>query len=563
MRAEHRAAWIALALLALVLAGAATAHAQDLYGSVQVQFQRVQEHLPVLGPGGLALVPFTREQWLQTYNVNHQAHPRDNMLLQSSLRLSRVSTLGRPDALQAPLGSVRFIHPLVNLSISHQPTRSVVSTGTPGVDTVATRALVSRAFETLAVGHVEAPRGPQLDLTWVRRRREIEDGSPSEHADQRQARVGMTRDAWSAYASIGDQRQVSGLAGRFRNTQRLVNAGGTLRPVARRTGSVSMVYDFGGIHTDARSLVTRSSAHSASLSGEWRPTARLSGSLLGTWRRNTSTPFVAGPQDQVESGVLLACQASRALRVSGGGGLRTVLIGTRRSLLRYVTAVTSMDGHMRPGWTATASASHTTNWDPVLGPFSVETAGGSTRMRLGRRADFDGTLTLAANGDTAHNAQRLTSSWSMRLGLTPLRTLLLAGILRSYRVGRGLLQPTGIARGRELQITWRPLPALDLMGDISSSGLLPDDSPRQGTRSLTLRFTPSPAWQATGAWTRSTDSRPLLPGRTFSGREFATGRLQWTPVRRLSTSVAMDVADPGQATQSRQYDALVTWSFGR
>ncbi len=335
-----------------------------------------------------------------------------------------------------------------------------------------------------------------------------------------------------------------------------------MRPVATRTAGVSLQYDLTDVRTVRSAGVrttTRTSA--ATLSGEWRPTRRWNANLSGLWRR-TQAPFL-GAQNDGESAVLVGWRPLPNARLTSGGGVRTVTFSGRRALERYVTAIASQDGQPRPGWRTGMTLSHTLTWDPERGRFGVNTAATNSRMNLGRRAVLDGNWQLTNNGDTAVRAQRVAITWVLHTSLQPLRTLQLGAGINSQRIGEGILKPTGVVRGRQIDVTWRPTPGVDVTGNAASSGLLPDDAPRIGTRSLLVRVTPSARWQVTGTWTRSTTARVLGTTSAFAGREFASGRLQVAPTRRLAASVSLEVANPGRADVSRQFDTVVTWSFGR
>jgi hypothetical protein len=217
----------------------------------------------------------------------------------------------------------------------------------------------------------------------------------------------------------------------------------------------------------------------------------------------------------------------------------------------------------RRDWQLTGSLTTTTNWDPERGHYSVQTLGFTSRMEARRRAQLDIAWQLTANGDTALTSQAATINWGARLDLTPLRSLTVTGALRAARTGPGLVVVSSVTRTRSLSFSWHPTPAATLVGSYSSTGLLPDDSPRNSTRSLTAQYAPSPRLQFTGVWSKSTQVSAIPVAGGLAGSEIVSGRLQSALTNRLTAAAGASVSDRGQPQSSKQYDATMTWSFGR
>ena len=137
------------------------------------------------------------------------------------------------------------------------------------------------------------------------------------------------------------------------------------------------------------------------------------------------------------------------------------------------------------------------------------------------------------------------------------------GSLRSYRVGSALFTATGVTRTRGADVVWRPFPGMDLTGSWVSTGLLPNDDPRVETRSLTGRWTPWAPLQLTGTWSKSDQVRTSTAITPFRARELASGRANVTLTRRMSAAGGFTVANPGTENSSKEFDAILTWSFGR
>src|ERR1043165_8358901 len=80
---------VAAALVAMGISKAA--RSEELFGNAQIQFQRVETTTAFLdASGALGSRRVARELWMQSYDVNHRAYPRENVLLQSTLRLSQI-----------------------------------------------------------------------------------------------------------------------------------------------------------------------------------------------------------------------------------------------------------------------------------------------------------------------------------------------------------------------------------------------------------------------------------------------------------------------------------------
>ena len=555
-------------LLLLGVVAAPPVEAEGLFGSVQIQTQRVDDVVLVPTSGG-ALVPrrFSRDMLLQTYDLNHRAYPRANVLVHTSLRFTGVSYGNSPNALRAPEGSIRLLHPWLNLFASHEQATATVGVAEPGsvaADSATTLSVTTRQTQDQFVARIAPPRWPELDTSWRFRNRAATDLVPGEDSRQRIARLSYSNDRGSVYAGVSDQHVARKVPSATPLDQTVAGAGGSLRLTPLRHLGLTLRYDL----TDTRSgfqgqRTTKTRTDVGEASGDWRPAPKWSGNLNWLWRRTQSTQLLAGVRNDHEGVALMSWQPSPLGRLSAGGGVRTTADLDRNALLSYLTAIASGDGAVRHGWRANAILTLTRNFDPIRGVYSVATAGGSTHMAFGPHTGFDGNLQVTANGDTASAAQRATNAWSLRLYVVPLRTLTAAVNLRSFRVGPGLFRPTGISSTRGLDLTWRPVPVMDLTGTFASTGLLPDNTQRLSTQTVTGHLLPRPAISITGSWSKSSQRVTSTGGARLTGREIATGRAQITLSRKLAASAGVTVADPGRAGESKQYDAVFTWSFGR
>src|SRR5262252_9034435 len=139
MRPAHAAG-----LLVLALALAPSARAEGLFGSFQVQAQRVEDVVYVTQPDG-SLVPrrVAHNQYLQVYDVNHRDYPREDLLIHSALRFTGISFSNSSNTLRTPEGSIRVVHPWANLFVSRLATTSKLAIGASGAVTPDTGAALT------------------------------------------------------------------------------------------------------------------------------------------------------------------------------------------------------------------------------------------------------------------------------------------------------------------------------------------------------------------------------------------------------------------------------------
>ena len=155
-------------LLVLLLALAPPARAEGLFGSFQVQAQRVEDLVYVTQADG-SLVPrrVARNQYLQVYDVNHRDHPRDDLLIHTALRFTGISFSNTSNTLRTPEGSIRVVHPWANLFASRIATTSKLAIGSSGAvtpDTGAVLSVTTKQIEDQIVAHVAPPRWPANPL---------------------------------------------------------------------------------------------------------------------------------------------------------------------------------------------------------------------------------------------------------------------------------------------------------------------------------------------------------------------------------------------------------------
>jgi len=558
----------ALATLVLVLAFAPPARAEGLFGSLQVQAQRIEDVVYVTQSDG-TLVPrrVARSQFLQTYDVNRRDYPREDLLIHSSFRFTGISFANSSNSLRTPEGSIRVVHPWANLFASRIATTSKVGIGASGAvtpDTAAALTVTTKQIEDQVVAHVAPPHWPDLTASWRTRERNASDLSPGEESRERMARASYYRDRGSIYVGWSDHHVERKVANPAPLDQSVASAGGSYRLSPLPHTSLTAQYDL----TDTRSgftgqRTTRTRSDVGEATGNWRPAPKLSGDVNVLWRRTESTQLLRSVQNDWETVALGTWQHSRAARFSAGGGAHTVLGLGRSSVVSYLTAIASSDGRVRRNCQANGQLSWTRNLDPLRGRYSVGIAGGSTHTVLGPRAGLDGTLQLTTNGDTASANERTSSTWNLRLNLIPLRSFTASVGLRSFRVGPRFLHASAASTTHGADLTWRPMPGMDFTGSFASTGLMPDDRQRVTTQSVLGHYAPRASISILGSWSRSSQNVTSTGSAQLTGREIASARAQLTMSRRVAVSAGVTVADPGHARATRQMDGVLTWSFGR
>ncbi len=562
----------AIGLVPLLALLAVPARADGLYGTLQLQYQKSDQVLMLQSGDNLIFARGApQELWLRTLDVHHQSYVRPDLLLESNVRYSDQTILGREDVTRTPYGSLRLIHPWFQVVASLQPTTqrsSLSSQSGLNADSVTTRQVTTHNRETLLNGHVGVPRWPALDFTWINRRRDGA-GSSSDQNRTRSLRLTFDRDRASVYSGVTDQRVTSATAGAGTNTQQIWSAGTALRYMPTKTTNVNAQYDLSDVLGEAAG-VQRAATFSQSLmlGAEWRPTRKFVASTGYQWRRVSFGTAVNPPQVDHEGSLLGRWQFSPHANVVGGGGIRTVRTAlpdgtSREDLQRYVTAIAALNANVRRNWQLNAGASHTTNWDPMVRRYSVETVSATSQAPLAKHIRVDGSVQVAANLDSAIVAQRYSNSWNLRLQATPLRALVIGVSRRSLRVGPSLLKPAATSRGMLLDVNWRPAPVMQVIGQYGSNSEQPGGTSRNSTRSLSARLEPSRRWQWYVSWTRTDQTTIVSSAGQLSSREAVMSRVQFSPSRRLSSSASLSFNDPGRAQELRRTDLAFTWSFGR
>ena len=568
---RHVHGTLAAVLLGMLLCASA-ARAEGVYGTFQTQYQRLDDRETLVsGDGSLRTVTDKQELWLRTLDLHRQSFLRPDLLLDTNLRYSDQAYLGSDNVTRTPYGSLRLIHPWLQVLASHQPssqTSSLSSQSGLNPDSVTSRRVTTHNQESLVTGHLAVPRWPQMDLSWIHRRRDGA-GSVGDQNTSRSFRFTFDRDRWTTYGGVNDQALSSGIPGAGRNTQQVWSGGGSYHYLPTPTISTNAQYDVSLVRGVASGIRRPSTVnHSGSVSGEWRASKKWLGTASYQVRHVDFGTSTNAPQTDHEGALIARYQLARRSSLVGGAGIRTLRNylpdgGTSVGLQKYLTTLASLDARVRRNWTMTSGISHTTNFDPGRATYHLETVNAASRGQLTRRIQVDGTAQFSANSDSGAVAGRYAGAWTARVQGTPVRALQLAFSFRGLRSGPALWWAASTSHGLSVDATWKPTNTLQVLGQYGSSSARPAVAGGNSTRSLTARFQPSRQWQWYGSWTRSDQTMIVTTAGQLSSREVVSSRVQYERNRQLAMTAGVTYNDPGRAVESKRLDLTLSWSFGR
>jgi predicted porin len=539
------AAW-ALAT-ALLLAPAAAWAAQVLKGYGQVQYQKTDQ------ASGLD----DREWWLTVFHLDYANRFHQNWEVSSQVVLSDLNYTTRPDRYKTPQGTLRIAHPVVGLFASYRP-----------VSTTDNRNVTTEQQELMLNGYLQPEHGPRLSGSWIRRHQEQNRDYPAGTGITRN--VGATWDVGPASlrAGWGNQSQESVSGTSTETSQDNLSLGSTLR-FSLHHMPLSAAYDFA--RTRRRSdgaLSDGTSTHSVVVTGSARLGARTSASLNYAFRHTGVDRGGTASYDDHDGALLGTYTLTRALRLTGGAGVRSARTGERQGVESYTVAGISADGRVRPGWTGSAGLTHSWNWLPGAAPRRVTAAQALSRMNLARGLDLaaDGNLTFAgaatAGPDSAVARGSVVLQSGVSLRATPVRSILTTIGARRYQVGGSLGRLGSASTSATWDLQWSPAPRLTGTGRLSRSTSLDPRQPPYRTAEGQIQWSPGARFQASGSYTR-TDQAQLIPGSgLLASHEIWSGRAVLGVTRDLRVIVQGSDADPGRPTRARQVNVSVTQNFG-
>lgn len=555
---------------AVLLAPLAAAPARALSGHLQFQYQKSEQTVKLVNPDGtLRDTTVVREYWVQNYELDHTARLWKNTALVSQFTLTDLRHINETLRSRTPYGMLRLTNPLFGVSVSHRPTEvtSSISPRTFGTSTLASGdriEVTSREAQSVVTAYLTAPRLPRLDASWVRSKRDADLYGAASTGLTRTAHLSYGLGALELRGGYSDRSQgLDGVDTRH-PLQRSLDGSAAFTAVPLAGLSLRMQADLADTRRGAVGQVeTRTRTQGTSLTGSYRRSPRWNANLQYLFRDSRLGDGYAARLHDHDGSLIFNLNAAPGLRLTGGGGVRTARTENSEGVLSYLTALATLRRDVRPGWSASADASHTTNWNPGNGAFGVETAHAGSRFHLRPGLDLLADLQVTANGDTAARGQRIVTQGSWAVNATPLRTISVRYSESSYRAGAGLFRAASNGRTRTAEVRWKPVPALDMLATRSVSGTLPRNDPRLTTSQVTLRWSVAGRTQLTSSYTNSSSTIASSVAENLSGREVWTTRLLTGIGRSVTLDTGFSVAQPGGSNEARQFDAAITRRFGR
>lgn len=537
---------------------------QGFSGSLQIQYQRVEQDVLLIGSNGRMLrSTLAQSFWVQNYQLNHAKRFGDKLSLVSQLRLTDLSYVDRSQRSQTPYGVMRLTHPLFGITGSHQPRKTTTSLSVAGSgNSEATQEIETREQETSLFFYAAPPRLPRLDVTWVRRRNEATALSKTQTGETRNARLGYVVGPLNLRGGYSDiVREPDDGAARF-TQQQTYNGGAALRLVPFARSSFNAAYDVADIRQGASlDNPARSRTHVATLRGQYLQTPKATWSAYYGFRRSELVSPADTVFDNHNGTMTYTYVPSRPWQLTATGGVRTQRTALGSQLQRYVSGIATASGHIRRGWQGIASASIVRNWDPTRSAYTVQTYRGGSILQLRRGLTADVSVQVSTNGDTIAPQSSSVTTSSARLRAVPLRTITVGFEMQAYRAGPDLWTNLSRSTSSRWDVNWTPWPQLRITGYLSRTGNLPDNSPQVGTRQLSIQWDPSRRLQLSGIYTESDQIRSTGSAEFLEGREILTLRLLSGLTPTLTFNAAFSAADPGEDTGSRQYNTSMTKRF--
>ncbi len=570
------AAHVPGALAALVSCALATVlprplHAQGLTGYAQGQYQLFDQ---VVQRGDGPLERQRVERWVQTLELQHMATPRGDLRVMSSFRLTDLGYRGMPDQSHNPQGTLQISHPWASLFAAYRPSTVTGGLGPSGVaavaDTGRARTLTARSQEAIVTGQIAPPAWPRLDVAWTRHHRDRDPISAEETGVTRMARMNWSNERLNVYGSLGGEYgERAGV--RTGSSQRTSSLGGALHLAPARNANVDLNYDLNDARVgDPLRTSGSSRGHSAALNAAWRPgalsstTSSTQSSWSGSWLWRRAE--ARGPQglttEDHEGSLQYALDPPGPVRLFGAAGARTLRTNGGRAFAKNLSAVASLDGRVRTGWTGVASLTHVTNWEPGRGNWSVEMARLGSQMTLTRGLECAADAQMSTSDDTTARDVNTTSEANVRARFSPWQAFSLGLTARRTRSGAGLLGGSvSAARAAACDVRWRPVRALELTGGAAATR--GSQGARTTTRSAAARWAAHARLQLSADWSRSSDQRATTGAQPINGREIASLHALAAITRKVQLDAAAGVADRGGPRENRQATVTLTWAFGR
>ncbi len=542
-RGRGRAATGILIALAVF---ATPARGQVYHGYTQLQFQR-------LDPAGTAE---DRDVWLRTLQLDLTKRLADRYDVSAQFLFNEVSYAGRPEGIRSPRGSLRVSHALFGGMLSYRPVRTTDPLG-----------ITTHQDELQVSGYFARPRWPNLNGSWIRRTRSVGAVEAPSTAYARNVSASQELGPLSLHAGYSDQVRV-GDGIRIPTDERRNAIGGAQVRLGPPRASFLAQYDL----TETKRLVSgdlteRTLNHSAGING----TSRFSKTVDVAYgfRRSLTRNGIATNLDDHEGSAVCNVTPRRSLRFASGGGVRTVRTIEQRDLQWYLLLLASLDGRVRPGWTARAGAARSWNWLSHDRGRPIDTYQAGTQMRFAKGLDLqaNGQVSVTdpsgrAQADTLGRSARIVSQGGFTLTATPVRGLTGAYSRRGYRAGAGLTGSASSSRTDAWDVRWNPVARVDLTGSLQRTRGLGSGEPTLRTWRGTGQWTPSRRLELSASYLRSDNARGDSNGELPAGRETLSARALLGLTSDLRGTLLWTLVDPGKPTRGTRLEAGVTLGLG-
>lgn len=539
----------ALVLLLAASLNAAPAAAQALRGYSQLQFQRYD----------LVGAASDRDLWLKTLQLDVTRRFAQGYDVTGQIYWNEVSTVGRPERIRSPHGTLRLAHPWFGAWLSYRPLRTTDALG-----------LTTRSNDLQASGYFTRPHLPALNVSWTRRTQEDPTGLPTPPTVTRNVTAAQALGPLSLRAGYFDQVHDPVQGSRPADERRNAMAGGEVRFGPPRALFLAQ-YDVNETkRLVAGTLTERSLLHTAGLNGTGRISRKTDASLAYAFRRTMTRNGFRTDLDDHEGSALLNVRPRPSMRFSSGGGVRTVRTVEQNDIQWYLVLLGSIEGRLRPDWTGRAGAARSFNWIAGDRARPIDTYQASTTMRLAHGLD------LAANGqvsvtDPSGRAQadsigrnsRVVSQGSLLVTATPLRRITGVVSLQGYRSGPGLARSASSSRSNSFDLRWRPVDTIDLTGALQRSRGLRRGDPTLTIWRGTAQWTPSRNFQVDGAYLRSDQPRGEASAELPAGRETWSTRALVGFSNDFRLQALWSLVDAGLPTRATRLELGVTLALRR
>jgi len=560
-------AWAALGLAMILCLWPVGAGAQT--GSLEFKYQRLELQGRVFHPDGSASdTTFVRSFWTQNYLASVTRRFGNRLFLAVQGQYDRQSFIDRNERSETPYGQFRLAHPVVGLIASYRPTiatRQVAAIGSGGgvVDTGAVRTVGFRSEQSVVSAYVSPARLPRVDLSWIRLHHAPDALSAENTQDTRNARMGWTRGPLNLRAGYGDVSQGIRPSSLGAPVQRYYDAGLGLGVVPRPNAGLRLDYDARRfVRGPSGTIQNRVLTQAASLSGSYQQTPKLGWNVSYNLQHTEQEYLLSSRFTDQEAQLLGSWRPTPVLGLQGSAGARTLRSGRGSELQRFVSSTASMRGRVRPDWDADATVSQSLTWNPRESVVATTQARTSSKWRLRRGLEAGGDYQVSVDRN-ASASRRVVSQWSLSLTASPWRSFRARLGEHRYQIRSGDSLAAGSSRSRTVEVRWTPFRTLEMLGNVSTSGVPPRNDPRTTSTTASVQWSPGAGIQVSGNYARTSSAQSNALVSLVPGRELAGARVAWGPGRRWAVSGGLTVVEPNRSTEARQYDASYTYRFGR